>query len=236
MTAVPLKVLCTVPAADILIARTAIAREFSGLETNIGGWVLPEPAVNFFRAGKIASVPLIIGSNAVEVTATEVPLALAFLCGVRPVGKGNWSERIPRQPQDGLYRTPGNQWATDTQLRCLAVAEAPAYATAGRPTWQYQFEHPLPGRDTPAYSSELPFIFGTCGGAQLFSHDVTLAERLQSYWTNFAKTGDPNGPGIALRPKFTTSERHYQALTDSAGVGTKENLRQKFCENHYHGA
>jgi para-nitrobenzyl esterase len=231
MAAVPLKVLRTVPAADILKARMSIASEFTGLETNIDGWVLPEPATNLYEAGKIASVPLIIGSNAVEVTGTEVPPAVALLYGAKPLEKGIWTERVPLQNRDPLYGTPGTQWATDTRFRCPAVAQALAYAAAGRPTWQYQFEHPLPGKEATAHSSELGFIFGTFGNAKLQPQDVQLSEQVRGYWTNFARTGDPNGPGLPAWPKFTTAEGQYQAFTDS-GAGTKANLRRNFCESH----
>jgi para-nitrobenzyl esterase len=35
--------------------------------------------------------------------------------------------------------------------------------------------------------------------------DRALSELMQSYWTNFAKTGDPNGPGLPQWPQYNAA-------------------------------
>ena len=52
---------------------------------------------------------------------------------------------------------------------------------------------------------------------------------LQTYWTNFAKTGDPNGAGLPVWPKFDAAGRAYLEFTDSGPVA-KAGLRRQICD------
>ncbi len=68
---------------------------------------------------------------------------------------------------------------------------------AGLPGWLYEFTPTIPGEDHPGdyHSSELNFVFenlATCWRPFTGKH-YDLARKMCNYWTNFAKTGNPNG-------------------------------------------
>jgi para-nitrobenzyl esterase len=52
---------------------------------------------------------------------------------------------------------------------------------------------------------------------------------MQLYWTNFAKTGDPNGRGLPKWPKFDSQARGYLEFTDDGPIA-KEGLRKAYCD------
>jgi para-nitrobenzyl esterase len=52
---------------------------------------------------------------------------------------------------------------------------------------------------------------------------------MQQYWTNFAKTGDPNGSNLPKWPRFAVTTRAYLQFTD-AGAVAKEGLRRESCD------
>jgi len=51
---------------------------------------------------------------------------------------------------------------------------------------------------------------------------------VQTYWTNFARTGDPNGGNLPAWPQYDAVKRGYLELTN-AGPVVKSDLRGPFC-------
>jgi para-nitrobenzyl esterase len=51
-----------------------------------------------------------------------------------------------------------------------------------------------------------------------------LAGEMSGYWVNFAKSGDPNGPGLPSWPAFIGSEGKVQYLADPIIVGGVANI------------
>jgi len=71
-------------------------------------------------------------------------------------------------------------------------------AEAGQPSYFYCFGPEIPGWDNPGafHSCDLWFVFETlakCWRPFVGKH-YDLARQMCNYWTNFAKTGNPNGP------------------------------------------
>ena len=56
-----------------------------------------------------------------------------------------------------------------------------------------------------------------------------ISSDMQTYWTNYAKTGDPNGAGLRAWPKYDTKVRRYLEFSDGGPV-EKESLRGAFCQ------
>ena len=69
-------------------------------------------------------------------------------------------------------------------------------AGQGRKLYSYVFGPTIPGDDAGAFhSSDLWFEFETLMKCwrPFDGHHYDLARKMCNYWTNFAKTGDPNG-------------------------------------------
>jgi para-nitrobenzyl esterase len=108
--------------------------------------------------------------------------------------------------------------------------------TAAKNTgYEFQFSRTVHGKEAlgAAHASEIPFVFGTLAVWQQRNHydesDQKYASIMQQYWTNFAKTGDPNSGSLVKWPKFDPAARAYMDFTD-AGPVAKEGLRRQVCE------
>ncbi len=210
---------------------------------NIDGWVLPRLPGNVFAAGQQSSVPLITGSTTREfsmqgpvdnvrkmieaVTGNLAPQALK-LYGLADSGEG---------ATDPLYGPVGNQWLADLIFRCPASTEAAWHNCARHPTYEYQFEHAIPGQeaDGAVHSSDLPYVFGFYPKTGNISGNFTeldykLADLIEEYWTNFAKRGNPNGDTVPNWPEFDGSQTFIEFTQDGRVVTTSGGLRRPQCD------
>ena len=90
-----------------------------------------------------------------------------------------------------------------------SLAWAEAQRSRGRPVWLYDFQRQLPGDGEGAFhSAELWYMFGTHPRCwrPMTAGDRALSEHMLDYWTNFCRTGDPNGEGLPRWESFTGEE------------------------------
>jgi para-nitrobenzyl esterase len=90
--------------------------------------------------------------------------------------------------------------------------------------YTYYFDRPIPWPAHPEFgafhSSELPYVFETL---EAFDRpwepmDFKLSDVMSSYWSNFAKTGDPNGPGLPQWPAYTPDSHTTMELGEHVGA------------------
>lgn len=183
-----------------------------GFSTVIDGKVLTEPVPETYAKGKQAHVPLIAGWNRDE----GGPMR-----GMTPEKWRFWAgERLGDRAAEFLQLYPGD---TDEQV-VRSSADLAGDGFIGFSTWQWIMAHRKTG-ESPIYryhlelpappskfhpgssafhSDDIEYVFGTLDtrpGAVWRPEDRTLSEQMMSYWTNFAKTGDPNGAGVPMWPK-----------------------------------
>jgi para-nitrobenzyl esterase len=133
-------------------------------------------------------------------------------------------------PADPLYGSTPAQWVVDTMYRCPVVVQLAWHAGAGNPGYEYQFDRAAPGREAAGatHGAEVSYVFGNLG-ANYAAPDREISAAMQQYWTNFAKSGDPNGGSLPKWPKFDSAARGFIEFTDNGPVA-REGLRRPFCE------
>lgn len=215
---------------------------------SVDHWALPDQPAALVEQGSIA-VPLLIGSNAQEFTFTrssktqgntpepadEVRARILTSFGAQAEKAIALYGLKPGHiaPPDPLLGTAGTQFMTDTYFRCPATITAGWQSDSGGLVWLYQFEHPAPGDTSTHHSGELAYVFGapllSNSGSQTFGPaDRQTSTLIQTYWTNFARTGDPNGAGAFTWPRYSTRSGQIMRFTPTGPIVSK-NARIPLC-------
>jgi len=234
-------------AAEDLQKATGQGLSFLGplLGVVVDGWVLPKPPFQVFEAGQEHRVGLLLGSNARELTRPFFPVA-GLSEGIAAQFGPSASRALhvyrvkdgQEPPPDPVLGSVMAQWATDSQFRCGTVAELIWHSRAGNTAYQFQFSRVPPGREAvgAAHGSELPYVFGTLSiaarnpnSAKYDSVDANVSDQMERYWTNFAKSGNPDGDSLPHWPKFDPSARAYVDFTANGPV-VREGLRREACD------
>jgi para-nitrobenzyl esterase len=138
---------------------------------------------------------------------------------------------------DPLYGSVGNQWLADQIFRCPVTTQAITHNASKNAVYEYQLEHAIPGqeKDGAVHSADLPYVFGfypkTGNIAGPFGGvDFNIADWVETYWTNFARTGDPNGVSVPKWPEFGHSQNYISITQDGQIVSHSGGLRPQQCE------
>ncbi len=190
-----------------------------GFAPVIDGRLLTEPVPDTYAAGKQAHVPLLAGWNADEGSFFAMRGMTAAQWDA--MAKGMFKDRA----EEFLKLYPGD---TDAQaLRSAIDYGSDAFIafgtwkwieaqkkTGGSPVYRYHFELAAPpSKFHPGtfafHSDDIEYVFGTLDtrpGYTVRDEDRKLSDQIMTYWSNFARSGDPNGPGLPTWPELGTDD------------------------------
>lgn len=103
-------------------------------------------------------------------------------------------------------------------------------------TFLYQFDHRpifsgLPSWVVADHGHEIPYVMGEPLLDRLpdiwTDNERKVSAMLMAYWTNFAKTGNPNGPSLATWPVFVPESTNCLVLSDQPTVKNIDSGRHK---------
>lgn len=198
---------------DIVLA-AAQRKDAPRFWPTVDGHFLTEPVAVTYAAGEQAHVPLLAGWNRDEMSGLAKGMTAAKW---KEYAEKHFGERA----QEFLKYYPAD---TDAQ----AVRSAIDYnsdsfiafstwrwvqeqvKTGGSPVYRYHFMLPAPpSKFHPGsfafHSDDIEYVFGTLDtrpGAVWRPEDRQLSNQIMTYWTNFARSGDPNGAGVPQWPRF----------------------------------
>jgi para-nitrobenzyl esterase len=223
-------------AADIKAARALSAEE---IQKGIGmggmrfrptadGYVIPSDLYSIYQARRFNDTPILVGYTSDElgsfggqskITAEQFVKQVRSQYGphadtILSVYPHSTDKEAARSSKE-LSRESTFSWSTWTWAR-LQTEKGKGKA------FQYYYDHHEPTAEGSGHGSDVPYAFQTLSPGPQGApkpEDLKLSEMISSYWVNFAKTGDPNGPGLPKWPAF--SETNPQSMVFDAAPGAR---------------
>lgn len=174
------------------------------------GVLVKGPAAEAFRARRHARVPLLIGFTSNELG--DLPPPLRDQMVDRFVGLLG----APRARLEALYGSSaafGRGFVSDFPFVEPSRHIANLAAACGTTTWLYVFDYVNEARrplvDGAAHATDVPFVFSSLRHIWdgITAADDAQADLVMGYWTQFARTGDPNGDARPGWPAWATDAR-----------------------------
>lgn len=203
----------------------------------LDGWVIPDDQYKRYAAGQYNDTPILIGTNSDEGALFPMPPTRdAYVEGVRrrygpfadailkhyPPAEQGWL-----QSSRDLMRDVGFGWHTWVWARLQSKA-------GKSKVFYYYFDHAPPRTEDSRFkhaagavhAEEMVYVFQHLDQQPLpwTAEDRAISEAMATYWTNFAKHGDPNGEGVPQWPAYSEASGAVMHFNAKPEVGKVANL------------
>lgn len=225
----------------------------------VDGWLLPKPAAQAYASGSIQKVDLLAGLNGRELSAFRIGAAAAQKKAGTPPAKGAPADAVKRlanvaHPLYGAWTDIAvatylvqilmhgdvavDRASNDMLVACPVGAEAVLTQAIGERAFVYRFDRSIPGIGESTLGAfhglEVPYVFNaftvrSWRWLPFTSIDQNLSATIETYWTNFAKYGNPNASNLPKWKAWNSDDEPYLEFSQSGQPIPQTSFSPSFC-------
>lgn len=225
----------------------------------VDGWLLHESPANAYASGRIQKVDLMIGINGRELSAFRITAAAAAKASGQTQKSGGASDALKTLADTtrplygswtdfaiGVYLSKAivhrdvaiDQATNDMMMACPTGATAALVNAAGDRAYVYRFDRAVPGKGESELGAfhglEIPFVFNAFDDRgwrwlPFSTADHALSQTMEDYWTNFAKTGNPNSANLPGWPDWSATTEPYMDFSAAGEAVPQHSFSPLFC-------
>jgi len=206
----------------------------------IDGYVIPDDQYKLYEAGKFNDTPILVGYNSDEGASFSPPKTPEeYITGIKarygkfaddlikayPVG----TNTVPKTARD-LARDAAFGWHTWSWARLQAqMGKFKAFYYYFDQHPEYPEDSPRAGYGSP-HGQDIAYVFQHLDTSkpQTTKTDLDISEAMATYWTNFAKHGNPNGKELPAWPNFNDASpvvMYFSQTPHTGPVPSAESLK-----------
>jgi len=198
----------------------------------IDGWVIPDDQYKLYEEGKFNDTPILVGYNSDEGASFSPPHTIdEYVTSVKqrygpfaekllkayPAGSG----KVAKTARD-LTRDAAFGWHT------WSWAKLESKMGKSKVYYYYFDQHPIPPKGFPLYGfgsphgQEVAYVFEHLNASDhhVTKSDLKISQDMATYWTNFAKYGNPNGKGVSQWEAFSDKHPEVMYFSQTPHMGT----------------
>jgi para-nitrobenzyl esterase len=202
----------------------------------LDGKFVVETAESAYNAGRFPGIPLMIGNSSAEIGGQFVSTATTKEGLFGLFGENEAEAKAAFDPNgDKEFAEVQTLFNTDWVWGEPARMTARAFTRKRAPAYMFQFGYvPPAARERSRYGaghgSDIAFVFNTLnarrGAQEPTADEKELARIMNTYWTNFAKTGNPNGNGLPNWPVYDPKKEEILNVDLDGKVQSKPDPRK----------
>jgi para-nitrobenzyl esterase len=204
----------------------------------IDGWLLPDRPEFLFSRGEQHEVDMLVGSNKDEASFMVFAIDLdvdEYAAFVRRIEGPLAEEALRLYPAEEKpqVRPALSRLVSELEFAAPARFIARCVSDKGRKAYLYQFAHTPPTEYgsvlCACHGAEIPYVFNDLDPDEGYqAQDAELSSNIAGYWTNFARSGDPNGPGLPAWPSYHGDTDLSLELSEEVSV--RSGLLREACD------